>query len=296
MIGKIKRTSLALLLTFAMIFALAANTIKVEAQGLFIWPAEGQVTSGFRTVDRPDHHGIDIAKSGDVPVVAAASGTVSKSYYSDSYGNVVFIRHTINGTQYETVYAHLRNRAVSEGQTVSQGQFIGYMGNTGQSSGQHLHFEIHKPYWTSDKRYAVDPLQYLSTVGSPANNPYDGSFGTLTVNFPAGYGVNVYNAPNGSFKGRVYGGESYKVYKEKDGFYDIGNSTWIKAEHVIFKRYIAYINFPSGYGVNVYNAPNGSFKGRVYGGESYKVYAEKDGWYDLGNSTWVKGEHVIIIK
>ncbi|WP_244404819.1 M23 family metallopeptidase [Saccharococcus caldoxylosilyticus] len=89
-----------------------------------------------------------MAKSGDVPVVAAASGTVSKSYYSDSYGNVVFIRHTINGTQYETVYAHLRSRAVSEGQTVSQGQFIGYMGNTGESFGQHLHFEIHKPYWT----------------------------------------------------------------------------------------------------------------------------------------------------
>lgn len=84
-----------------------------------------------------------------------------------------------------------------------------------------------------DKRYAVDPLQYLNSLGNPANNPYDGTFGTLKVNYPAGYGVNVYNAPNGSYKGKVYGGESYKVYAEKDGWYDLGNSTWVKGEHVI---------------------------------------------------------------
>ena len=54
------------------------------------------------------HHGLDIAASGTVPVVAAAEGVITRSYYSTSYGNVVFISHNINGQTYTTVYAHLK--------------------------------------------------------------------------------------------------------------------------------------------------------------------------------------------
>src|SRR5690606_24396045 len=128
---------------------------------MFIKPADGVITSHFRTKSRPNHHGLDIAKRGKVPIKAAASGNVSKSYFSSSYGNVVFIVHFMNGQTYETVYAHMRNRLVKEKENVTQGQIIGYMGNTGDSTGQHLHFEIHKGSWNMAKSNAVDPLDYI---------------------------------------------------------------------------------------------------------------------------------------
>lgn len=133
---------------------------------MFIQPADGVITSHFRMKSRPNHHGLDIAKKGQVPIKAAASGTVTKSYYSSSYGNVVFIVHHINGQTYETVYAHMRNRLVKEKEKVSQGQIIGYMGNTGHSTGQHLHFEIHKGRWNMAKSNAVDPLKFLVKKGT----------------------------------------------------------------------------------------------------------------------------------
>ena len=104
------------------------------------------------------HYGVDIANSSDVPIVAAADGVVVRSYYSTSYGNAVFISHSINGQVYTTVYAHMESRMVSNGQTVSKGQQIGIMGNTGQSFGQHLHFELHKGPWTASKSGAINPV------------------------------------------------------------------------------------------------------------------------------------------
>ncbi|MGD6856642.1 M23 family metallopeptidase [Bacillus infantis] len=108
------------------------------------------------------HYGIDLAKNGTVEIVAAAGGTVSKSYYSTTYGNCVIVRHSINGKTYETLYAHMSSRSVSLGQTVSKGQQLGYMGNTGKSEGQHLHFEIHDGLWNGDKSNAVDPSLYIN--------------------------------------------------------------------------------------------------------------------------------------
>ncbi|WP_407690652.1 peptidoglycan DD-metalloendopeptidase family protein [Salinibacillus xinjiangensis] len=146
----------------------------------FIRPAEGQFTSGFRSRHRSNHHGLDIAKSGLVEVVAAADGTVVKSYYSNSYGHVVFLQHNLQGEIYESVYAHLRNRFVMLGQVVNQGQRLGFMGNTGNSTGQHLHFELHKGVWDVRKTNAVNPLIYISnhpsTVPQRENSivPYPG--------------------------------------------------------------------------------------------------------------------------
>ena len=108
------------------------------------------------------HAGIDIAASGTVAIVAAADGVVSRSYFSSSYGNVVFISHSIDGQLYTTVYAHMSSRQASSGQVVAKGEQIGYMGNTGHSYGQHLHFEVHQGPWNAAKSNAVNPLNYVS--------------------------------------------------------------------------------------------------------------------------------------
>lgn len=130
--------------------------------GMFTTPANGRFTSGYGQRWGTMHAGIDIANSAaNVPVVAAADGVVIRSYYSSSYGNCIFIAHSINGQVYTTVYAHLESRGVGSGATVSKGQQIGYMGNTGQSTGKHLHFEIHKGPWNAAKSNAVNPMGYL---------------------------------------------------------------------------------------------------------------------------------------
>ncbi|WP_425388928.1 peptidoglycan DD-metalloendopeptidase family protein [Bacillus marinisedimentorum] len=128
----------------------------------FIMPTQGVLTSDVGSRWNSYHAGIDISQHGTVKVIAAASGVVERSYYSSSYGNVIFISHTINGQKYTTVYAHLRDRLVSEGQRVTQGQSIGHQGNTGNSNGQHLHFELHKGDWNQNKTNAVNPLDYLN--------------------------------------------------------------------------------------------------------------------------------------
>ena len=136
----------------------------VSNSGNFGVPATGRVTSGFGTRWGSFHAGIDIGLGGrsNVPVVSSAAGTVFQSYYSSSYGNVVFITHNIDGQIWTTVYAHLENRAVSEGQSVSRGQFLGYMGNTGRSTGPHLHFELHRGMWNGAKSNAVNPRSYIN--------------------------------------------------------------------------------------------------------------------------------------
>ncbi|MGM8215185.1 M23 family metallopeptidase [Bacillaceae bacterium W0354] len=130
---------------------------------MFIYPTVKRVTSHFRTPSRPTHHGTDFAQSGYHEIVAVADGTVSRSYRSTSYGEVVFIVHNINGQTWESVYAHMRtgSRRVKQGDKVKQGQVIGVMGNTGHSTGQHLHFELHKGRWNMQKNNAVDPMKYL---------------------------------------------------------------------------------------------------------------------------------------
>ncbi|MFP7494700.1 peptidoglycan DD-metalloendopeptidase family protein [Terribacillus saccharophilus] len=129
----------------------------------FITPAPGSITSGFGPRWGTFHYGIDIAKRGsNVPIWAAASGTVSQAYYSSSYGNVIFVTHSIDGKTYTTVYAHLTSMNVSAGDRVSQGQQIGTMGNTGMSQGQHLHFELHTGPWNGSKSNAVNPVPYLN--------------------------------------------------------------------------------------------------------------------------------------
>ena len=87
--------------------------------------------------------------------MAAKSGVVVLSTYGSSYGNHVAITHA-DGTR--TMYCHMSSRAVSAGQTVAQGQIIGYVGSTGSSTGNHLHFEV----WTgSSSSSRVNPMNYF---------------------------------------------------------------------------------------------------------------------------------------
>lgn len=140
----------------------SGGSLPPMSNGAFMRPANGPITSTFGPRWGEIHYGIDIGKRGaSVPVVAAADGYVYRSYYSPSYGNVIFIMHYIDGQVYTTVYAHLESRLVSEGQNVSKGQMIGYMGNTGRSFGKHLHFELHRGPWNASKSNAVDPLKYI---------------------------------------------------------------------------------------------------------------------------------------
>jgi murein DD-endopeptidase MepM/ murein hydrolase activator NlpD len=112
----------------------------------FIWPVQGPITQGFGVpelgVGAP-HTGIDVGLYGrdGTPIVAAAPGTVSFSGGDAccSYGYYVIVKHAGG---FSTLYGHLSRRAVSIGDTVTQGQVVGYAGSTGFSTGTHLHFEI----------------------------------------------------------------------------------------------------------------------------------------------------------
>ncbi|WP_409294870.1 murein hydrolase activator EnvC family protein [Peribacillus sp. SCS-26] len=129
------------------------------SSGTFTTPASGILSSNFGPRSGGRHMGVDIANSGsNVTVVSAADGVVSKSYLSSSYGNVIFVTHSIKGKVYTTVYAHLKARYAGTGQVVAKGQQIGVMGNTGESRGQHLHFELHQGPWNQNKTNALNPI------------------------------------------------------------------------------------------------------------------------------------------
>lgn len=128
-----------------------------EVKNEWIWPADGVISDTYGTRSGK-HKGIDIAGKLNTPIYAVDSGTVKKSYFSNTYGNVIFIQHP---NHYVTVYAHLSLRSVNEGQAVKKGEMIGKMGSTGQATGVHLHFETHRLEWTYDKKYALNPEKLL---------------------------------------------------------------------------------------------------------------------------------------
>ena len=100
------------------------------------------IVGGRKTQGLHGHNGVDLASSLGTPVLASAEGTVIVAKvggYNGGYGNMIVISHNNN---IQTVYAHLRAVNVTVGQVVSQGQVIGELGNTGRSTGPHLHFEV----------------------------------------------------------------------------------------------------------------------------------------------------------
>ncbi len=125
------------------------NAGTVVASGQFVWPTQGRITQRFSWY----HPGIDIANNALPVVVAADSGRVIYAGWdSTGYGNMVLIDH---GNGNKTRYGHLSQIFVVNGQTIQRGSAVGKMGNTGHSTGPHLHFEIYI------KGTRVNPLSFL---------------------------------------------------------------------------------------------------------------------------------------
>ena len=138
----------------------------VVSSGTWTRPAAGRFSSTFgaRNIGSGNefHYGSDIANSVGTPVVSAADGIISHAGPMGTYGNVIMVTHSINGQIFTTVYAHLSAINVGVGQSVSKGQLVGKMGNTGRSTGSHLHFEVHEGPWNGARSNAVNPIRYVS--------------------------------------------------------------------------------------------------------------------------------------
>ena len=138
------------------------------SSGSWTRPASGPLTSSFGWRMHPifhtqkQHRGQDIGVPVGTTVVSAAEGVVSHAGPMGGFGNAIMVTHSINGQIFTSVYAHLSSIGVSTGQHVGKGQFIGKSGNTGNSTGPHLHFEIHVGNFSASGPSAVNPLRYVS--------------------------------------------------------------------------------------------------------------------------------------
>ncbi|MDD7428777.1 MAG: peptidoglycan DD-metalloendopeptidase family protein, partial [Oscillospiraceae bacterium] len=126
----------------------------VHGQGEYFWPVDGGYISSPFGGDR-DHKGLDIAAPLGTPIYAAADGTVIDvgSGWNGGYGNCVIIQNDDGNITY---YAHQSETACEVGEHVEAGQLIGYVGSTGDSSGNHLHFEVRCD------GYLLDPEEFVS--------------------------------------------------------------------------------------------------------------------------------------
>lgn len=143
-------------LTDEMVTKEAVNKViekGTRESGTYIYPVNAIITSYYGIRWEKMHKGIDFGVSVGTAVKASRSGTVIRASWYSGFGNCVEIRHS-DGTV--TRYAHLSEYAVSVGDKVSQGDIIAYSGNTGNTTGPHLHFEI------LIGGVQVDPLNYLS--------------------------------------------------------------------------------------------------------------------------------------
>ncbi len=136
---------------FSRRFELVASTPTV-------WPVHGAVNSGFGI--RPDpftgqpafHEGVDISTARSEPVFATADGLVIRSGWAGEYGKAITLAH---GDRYETIYGHLEETLVAEGQKVHRGDRVGLVGSTGRSTAPHLHYEVRVD------GHPVNPLEYI---------------------------------------------------------------------------------------------------------------------------------------
>ena len=131
------------------------DKLKKSSVLFFIKPVKGGITSSYfgDVVDRNAcHKGHDWAVPVGTKVYGAEAGIVELAYYSESYGYNVLIKHKDN---METRYAHMSSLCVKKGDIVNKGELIGFSGNTGDSTGPHLHFEVIK------EGIKVNPLKYV---------------------------------------------------------------------------------------------------------------------------------------
>ncbi|HIE64743.1 MAG TPA: M23 family metallopeptidase [Nitrospiria bacterium] len=123
-----------------------------------VWPTDGWVSSSFGKRISPftgrfqRHKGIDIAARPGTAIIAPAGGVVSYSRFNGGFGKFLKLNH---GYGYVTHYGHLSKASVKVGQKVKRGEIIGYVGNTGLSTGPHLHYEVFV------NSIPVDPMKYI---------------------------------------------------------------------------------------------------------------------------------------
>ena len=157
-----------------------ANQIaNVPSESGYLWPLPASWNTlsslyGNRThpiTGKPNKHtGIDIPASAGTNIYAAKSGVVTTSTYNSSYGNYVVVSHS-DGTS--TLYAHMKKRNATVGQTVKQGAVIGYVGTTGSSTGNHLHFEVRiNGNRTDPVNYYKDKTLYVRANGKTVLLPH----------------------------------------------------------------------------------------------------------------------------
>ena len=149
--GQIEKQMQSLMTFFSSQSLLLASTPS-------IWPTAGYLSCsyGWRidpfTKQNDFHSGIDISSQVGQPIIAPSDGIVIWAAPRNGYGNVMIIDHDFG---YQTRYGHMSGFAVRPGQRVQRGQVIGYVGNTGKSTGPHLHYEV----WVHNQ--AVNPMQFI---------------------------------------------------------------------------------------------------------------------------------------
>lgn len=135
-------------------YADISYSLEFLNSGKFLWPVpeSTRISSKFGPRWGRQHHGIDIAGPIGLAIIAAEDGEVLHAGTMGGYGKLVAIRHAGG---YSTVYAHLNNFSVRKGQKVVRGEKIGELGNTGRTTGPHLHFEVRRG------TQATDPMAYI---------------------------------------------------------------------------------------------------------------------------------------
>ena len=138
-------------------FDIEIDQLMIGENG-FINPLEHfTITSHYGMRGAEFHRGIDLAADAGAPIFASEAGTVIKSEYHASWGNVISIRHE-NGLF--TLYAHQSVNVVEPGQVVQKGEVIGFVGSTGNSTGPHLHFELSTDA-SMEQRFLIDPFEII---------------------------------------------------------------------------------------------------------------------------------------
>ncbi len=117
----------------------SGTTSRIENKGILPIRNYVYISSGYRTAHRPNHTGVDFAANYGTHILAWKSGTVIRASWNGGYGNCIEVSH---GNGYVTRYAHCSSYNVKVGQSVSQGDVLGFVGSTGNSTGNHLHFEV----------------------------------------------------------------------------------------------------------------------------------------------------------
>lgn len=230
---KILAMALAIVMLFAAaVPAFAAEPIIDESSGWY-WPTVNKtITSGFGIIrsDGAYHQGIDIRATVGTDVYAARPGTVYRSGWNDSMGNYISIYHGKNsaGKYIFSTYMHLSQRLVSAGQYVQGNSLIGKTGNTGASSGPHLHFHVFRS--TSSSPSSVSPSRpNQATLNANYVDVGKINYNGSTVSQPAAssLGISVTSHPTRIKLGTAWGmrgsvTSNYKITRVDGAIYNAG--------------------------------------------------------------------------